>query len=95
MMEKRKRIRGSAVIDDEGLFVFTPYGTRSDAEKNMKLQKLTRYGALWVGKNRMAVRFSLPFGGRRMLPPLSVLVSELMTMYTEMYNLEKKAPHDF
>lgn len=80
MSKERKRIRGSAVIDDEGLFVFTPYGVRSEAEKNMKLQKLTRYGSLWVGKKRVAIRFSMSCEGGRALPPLTVLVAELMEL---------------
>ena len=45
-------------MDDEGLFVFTPYATVDPEKRSLKLVFAGRYATAWVGKRRVCVRFS-------------------------------------
>lgn len=58
METTNKKIRGSAFVDDEGLFVFTPYATVDPEKRSLKLVFAGRYATAWVGKRRVCVRFS-------------------------------------
>ena len=58
METTNKKIRGSAFVDDEGLFVFTPYATVDPEKQSLKLVFAGRHATAWVGKRRVCVRFS-------------------------------------
>ena len=58
METTNKKIRGSAFVDDEGLFVFTTYATVDPEKRSLKLVFAGRYATAWVGKRRVCVRFS-------------------------------------
>lgn len=78
MTDKRKKIRGSAYLDDNGLFVFTPYATQTEEEKALHLLLMTRNGSLMVGKSSYVARFRW---NRGQTPTLAALVAQLMRMY--------------
>ena len=58
METSNKKIRGSAFVDDEGLFVFTPYATTDPEKRPFKLVFSGKYATAWVGKKRACVRLS-------------------------------------
>lgn len=74
-----KKIRGSAVVDPEGLFVFTPYGTREEADRSLKLVFSSRNATLWEGKNHFALRIRVPKHERTTATQLAVGLLELHT----------------
>lgn len=82
MQEKQKRIKGSAIVDDEGLFVFTPYGTREGENEGMKLIYAHENGTVWRGKKHYALR--LRVGSLAPLPGLTQFVRVLMHMHAAM-----------
>lgn len=75
METSSKKIRGSAIVDDEGLFVFTPYGTQPEAERPQKLVYTSRFCNAWCGRKRASVRIFWGLGGAK--PGLSQLFVEL------------------
>lgn len=75
MTEKGKRVRGSAVMDAEGLFVFTPYGTREEQDRSLKLLYASGNATLWEGKEHFALRIRLRKSEKT---GLSQLVQRLM-----------------
>ena len=77
-MENQKRIKGSALIDQEGVFVFTPYHT-GVSERSMQLLKAVPNAALWRGKQHFSVRFKWPLG---QVPPLYQIMANLVEFYT-------------
>ena len=58
METSNKKIRGSAFVDDEGLFVFTPYAVTDPEKRPFKLVFSGKYATAWVGKKRTCVRLS-------------------------------------
>ena len=65
METTNKKIRGSAFVDNEGLFVFTPYATVDPEKRSLKLVFAGRYATAWVGKRRVCVRFSWTGAGQK------------------------------
>ena len=55
-----KRIRGSAVVGQEGVFIFTPYVSKSDEEKTMKLLAVSKFASLWSTPNSYCIRLKIP-----------------------------------
>lgn len=84
-MEKQKKIKGSAVVSDEGLFVFTPYGTRDGENDGLKLAKVCRFGALWFGKKHFSFRLKI---SRENPPRLTDIVRDVISAYDEILKLK-------
>ena len=78
-METQKRIKGSAIVDNDGFFLFTPYKT-GESEKNMRLVKATKNASLWRGKQVFSARLRWPI---EKLPPLQTIVACVMDLYNE------------
>ena len=76
-----KRIRGSAVVGQDGEFIFTPYVSKSDEEKTMKLLAVTKIVSLWTTANSYCIRLKIP---KKMNPRLTELVAMVMEMYNAM-----------
>lgn len=74
-----KKIRGSAVVDSEGLFVFTPYGTREESDRTLKLVFSSRNATLWEGKQHFALRIRVGKHERTTATALAVQLLELHT----------------
>lgn len=47
-----KKIRGSAVQDEDGIFVFTPYNQQAENEKTLKLVAVSKNGKLYVTRKQ-------------------------------------------
>ena len=75
------RIRGSAVVGQEGEFIFTPYATKNDEERTMKLLAVTKIASLWSTANSYCIRLKIP---KKMNPRLTELVAMVMEMYNAM-----------
>lgn len=56
METTNKKIRGSAFVDDEGLFVFTPYASQEPGVRAMKLVYSSKMCTAWSGRKRNSVR---------------------------------------
>lgn len=56
-----KRVKGSAIVSEEGDFIFTPYGTHSEEEKSMKIVAIEGEMTLWKTKNCYSMRLKIPF----------------------------------
>ena len=82
-----KRIRGSAVVGQEGEFIFTPYATKTDEEKTMKLLAATKLASLWTTEKSYCIRLKIP---KKMNPRLTELVAMVMDMYNAMESDRKK-----
>lgn len=82
MQERQKKIKGSAIVDDEGLFVFTPYGTREGENRGFQLLKTHNFGILWAGKTHFSIRFRIP---KEKMPSMTSLVRELIEFSYEMH----------
>ena len=76
-----KRIRGSAVVGQEGEFIFTPYASKSDEEKSMKLLAVSKFASLWSTPNSYCIRLKIP---KKMNPWLTELVAMVMEMFNAM-----------
>lgn len=76
-----KRIRGSAVVGQEGEFIFTPYATKNDEEKTMKLLAATKLASLWTTEKSYCIRLKIP---KKMNPRLTELVAMVMEMFNAM-----------
>ena len=87
MQNSGKKIRGSAVATDDGLFVFTPYGTREESEKSMHLVRSAGCGTLWETKHSFVVRLKVPKGN---IPALTSLAASLIQMYETMLKQTRK-----
>ena len=87
MSTPRKRIKGSAIASDDGLFIFTPYATREEDNKSLRLVKSTRNGTLWESANSFSIRLKIKKGS---LPNLTSLAAELIELYDEIYKKSKK-----
>lgn len=81
MNNNRKRIKGSAVATDDGLFIFTPYATREESDKSLLLVKSTTHGSLWESANSFSIRLKIKKGT---LPNLTTLAAELIQLYEEL-----------
>ena len=82
-----KRIRGSAVVGQEGEFIFTPYATKTDEEKTMKLLATTKLASLWTTEKSYCIRLKIP---KKMNPRLTELVAMVMEMFNAMESDRKK-----
>lgn len=78
MENSRKKIKGSAVATDDGMFIFTPYGTREESEKSLLLVKSTAHATLWKSKNSYVIRFKI---NKRSPPSVTTLATELLQHY--------------
>lgn len=87
-----KRVRGSAVLDDEGLFIFTPYRTQEGAETRMKLVGKVQQTAIWVSKNRVMVRTSYALDAPFTLTQLMAQVMSCNTLL-QRYLCKQKGGH--
>lgn len=87
MNNNRKRIKGSAVATDDGLFIFTPYATREESDKSLVLVKSTTHGSLWESANSFSIRLKIKKG---ILPNLTALAAELIQLYDVIYKKSKK-----
>ncbi|MGN0087289.1 MAG: hypothetical protein ACI353_07215 [Alloprevotella sp.] len=47
-----RRYRGSAVRNEEGVFIFTPYREQGESEKSLQLVETTQNGTLWMSVGR-------------------------------------------
>lgn len=47
-----KKIRGSAVQEEDGIFVFTPYNQQPESEKTLKLVAVSKNGKLYVTRKK-------------------------------------------
>lgn len=65
METSNKKIRGSAFVDDEGLFVFTPYAVTDPEKRSFRLVFSGKYASAWVGKKRACVRLSWASGVKK------------------------------
>ena len=81
MDEKLKKIKGSAVVDGEGGFVFTPYRTLPPDEKGLKCIFAFQNATLWCGKRAYMFRFRCD---KSRIPPLTAIVATLMRAYAYM-----------
>lgn len=91
MTERQKKIKGSAVVDEEGFFVFTPYGTREGENKGMKLVLHHENGTVWVGKDHYALRIRVP---RLVIPRITSLVQVVIHLYSALLRYEDKHPYN-
>ena len=80
-MNKSKKMRGSALINPEGSFVFTPFARVEDKEKKMQLVFESHYGCLWMAKNKVSVRMVFD---KKWIPPFQVWVEEMTQMYNSL-----------
>lgn len=87
MSASQKRIKGSAVATEEGLFIFTPYATREEGDKSLLLVKSTAHGSLWESANSFSIRLKIKKGA---LPNLTTLAAELIQLYDVIYKKNKK-----
>lgn len=87
MSDNRKRIKGSAVATDDGLFIFTPYSTREEADKSLRLVKSTAHGSLWESQNSFSIRLKVKKGA---VVSLTTLAAELITLYQELTTKPRK-----
>lgn len=76
-----KRIRGSAVVGQEGEFIFTPYASKTDEEKSMKLLAVSKFASLWSTANSYCIRLKIP---KKMNPRLTELVAMVMEVFNAM-----------
>ena len=76
-MESNKRMKGSAILDAEGLFIFTPYNI-GGGDKNLLLVKNSNNASLWKGKMGYSIRIRLP---TEQFPTLPQVVATLMELY--------------
>lgn len=76
-----KRIRGSAVVGQEGEFIFTPYASKSDEEKSMKQLAVSKFASLWSTANSYCIRLKI---SKKMAPRLTELVAMVMEVYNAM-----------
>ena len=77
-MNNTKRLRGSAVMSEEGTFTFTPFSPLPEKERKMKLLFESHYGSLWMAKNKVSVRMVFD---RQWVPPFQVWIEEMTMMY--------------
>ncbi len=87
MSDNRKKIKGSAVATDDGLFIFTPYATREEGDKSLLLVKSTAHGTVWESANTFSIRLKIKKGA---LPNLTTLAAELIQLYDVIYKKSKK-----
>ena len=88
-MITNKRLRGSAIIGNEGTFTFTPFTNVPDKEKKMQLLFESCYGSLWLTKNKVSVRMVFD---RKWVPPFQVWVEEITKLYNK---LKMKGQNEF
>lgn|GEM_PF-3486313 len=81
MYKSQKKIKGSAIVDQEGGFVFTPYLTKSEEEKTMRLLATTKLCSLWTSGKSYSIRMKFPHTQK---VRLTELVAALMEIYTVM-----------
>jgi hypothetical protein len=83
-----KRVKGSAIVSDSGDFIFTPYATHSEEEKNLKCIAIEGDCTLWKAKNHYSLRVKIPFAR---LPTLAKVAQMMMCCFITM---KKDALHD-
>ncbi|MBR7028432.1 MAG: hypothetical protein IKI05_03355 [Bacteroidaceae bacterium] len=85
-MEKQRRIRGSAVVDDEGMFLFTPYG-QAPAEAKTTILAATRHGTIREGKHSVTLQVSVRKSETN--DPIYTLLSRAATLTATAKNKKK------
>ena len=80
-MNTTKRLRGSALISEEGTFTFTPFASVPEKEKKMQLLFESHYGSLWLAKNKVSVRMVFD---RKWVPPFPIWIEEMTQMYNSL-----------
>ena len=67
-----------SVLCDESECIFTPYGTREEADRTMKLHSAIKLASLWTTKNHHSIRMII---ARKMNPRLTEKVGMVMEMH--------------
>jgi hypothetical protein len=73
-----KRVKGSAIVSEDGDFIFTPYGTHSEDEKTLKCIAIEGDCTLWKAKNHYSIRVKIPF---RRLPSLPRVAEMILRVF--------------
>jgi hypothetical protein len=74
-----KKIKGSAIVGEEGEFIFTPYKVCTDDEKSMKMIAVFGVLVLWKTKNAYSIRVKIPFES---VPNMSKIATDLLQCIT-------------
>ena len=76
-----KRVKGSAIVSEDGDFIFTPYATHSEDEKTLKCIAIEGDCTLWKAKNHYSIRVKIPF---RRLPTLPRVAEMILRVFQTM-----------
>lgn len=85
-MKTTKKLRGSAMLNEDGGFMFTPFASIPDKEKKMQLVYESHYSSLWIAKNKVSVRMVFD---KKWVPPFQVWVEEMTQLYNSLNNTLK------
>ena len=73
-----KRVKGSAIVSDDGDFIFTPYATHSEDEKTLKCIAIEGDCTLWKAKNHYSIRVKIPL---KRIPTLAKVAQMMMKCF--------------
>ena len=81
-------MKGSAIVSEDGDFIFTPYATHSEDEKTLKCIAIEGDCTLWKAKNHYSIRVKIPF---KRIPTLAKVAQMMMKCFL---TLKKDAVKD-
>ena len=82
-MKTSKKVRGSAMLSEDGGFMFTPFASLPEKEKKMQLVHESHYSSLWLAKNKVSIRMVFD---RKWVPPFQIWIEEMTQMYKSLNN---------